>query len=231
MEPARKYIQSQLKSIGNKQRGARYIFVLTGAVFIYLAAYLLAISNDPVNSLERPIFEAVNQLPAVLYPVFYIFTQFGSISTLILWVAAGWYLVNRRTAATVLCASVAAWLLTIVAKASVHRGRPGVLLDNVHLFSGEKFSGFGFPSGHSTFSAACATVLYYQVAPEYRKYLIGIVFLVGLSRMFLGAHFPLDVVGGWAFGTAIGAFTVLLLGISKPNISVAKLKKYLGKRS
>ena len=107
---------------------------------------------------------------------------------------------------------------------SVQRGRPGSLLNDVNLFHGEKFSGFGFPSGHSTVVATVVTILYFQVAPRYRKYLLGVALMVGLSRMYLGAHFPLDVVGGYALGAAIGSIILLVGGLSKEGLSATKNK-------
>jgi undecaprenyl-diphosphatase len=45
--------------------------------------------------------------------------------------------------------------------------------------------------------------------------------------MYLGAHFPLDIVGGWALGALIGGSASLIFGISSKSISVIKLKKFL----
>lgn len=60
-------------------------------------------------------------------------------------------------------------------------------------------SGFGFPSGH----AQHAVVLWGYLAWTTRKNLgaaVILVFLIGLSRVYLGVHFVSDVVGGWTIG-------------------------------
>src|SRR3989338_940776 len=61
--------------------------------------------------------------------------------------------------------------------------------------------GFGFPSGHST--GAMITWGYWAVF-EKKKFVIALaalfIFLIGLSRIYLGVHYPIDVIGGWVLG-------------------------------
>ena len=65
-----------------------------------------------------------------------------------------------------------------------------------------------FPSGHSTFAAALATifVLVYWHSPHRRLIVAAAVvftFLMGFSRIILGVHYPTDVLVGWITGTSI----------------------------
>jgi undecaprenyl-diphosphatase len=67
-----------------------------------------------------------------------------------------------------------------------------------------------FPSGHTTTSFACATVLSFFVpraAPGF--YLLALA--IGFSRIYVGVHWPLDVLGGAILGTAIGLAVTALL--------------------
>lgn len=77
-------------------------------------------------------------------------------------------------------------------------------------------TGASFPSGHSTFAAAFATmvVLIYWQSPNRTPIIAAAVtfaFLMGLSRMVLGVHYPTDVLVGWITGTStvIGLYLVL----------------------
>ncbi|UOT05399.1 phosphatase PAP2 family protein [Rhodococcus opacus] len=82
-----------------------------------------------------------------------------------------------------------------------------------------EISTFSFPSGHAMMTAILASVL---VAVTLRVVLVGyiriaLVFLlvlytlaVGLSRVYLAAHWMTDVLAGWAFGALWAAFWILL---------------------
>lgn len=225
-----KFVRKTIKSFASQDRDPRYVFVLLGSTLVFLVTCLQVLSKGLFDSVERPVFQFVNSLPHSFHSVMFAFTQFGGLGSLILWMGVAWYLINRRAAASVAFAAVVAWILAKVAKVSVSRGRPHDLISQVHLFKGETFGGFGFPSGHATVAAACATILYYQVPKKYRKYLLLTVLLVGISRMYLGAHFPLDVVGGWALGAFIAAVISLLIGSSSKGLTITQLRRFLTRK-
>lgn len=211
-------------------RDPRYVFWGVFGLLVFVLTYTQALSAGLFDSVERPLFQSVNNLPAFLEPVMYGLTQFGGLAALLLWGGVAWYALNRRAMLLSVFSGWLGWTLAKVVKASVQRGRPGAFTDKINLFNGEVFNGYGFPSGHATLSAACAVVLYYQVPRRYRKYLLILTLLVGVSRMYLGAHFPLDIVGGWALGAVVGSTIALAFGTTKKRLSAQTLKKMLRAR-
>lgn len=226
----RSSVITRVLDMSKQRRDPRYIFTIIWSVLLFMICFAQVRSAGLFDSVERPLFDFFNSLPRSFYDIMLAITQLGGLGSIIIWAGLAWYLISRRAAITVAGAGAAAWFLAKAAKVVAHRGRPQELLTQIHLFDGERLGGYGFPSGHATFSAACATVLYYQIAPRYRKYLLLAVLLVGISRMYLGAHFPLDIVGGWALGALIGAVTVTAFGLSNKGISAVSLKRFLNKQ-
>lgn len=129
---------------------------------------------------------------------------YGVLTLLTLGVA-GFLALRRRwgTAGLVLVAAIGGAALTEGLKGVFDRPRPAVVphLDHVSTAS--------FPSGHATSAAAVYLTLGVLLAgtvsrPAVRAYLLGwgvlLAGLVGVSRVFLGVHYPTDVLAGWAVG-------------------------------
>jgi undecaprenyl-diphosphatase len=99
--------------------------------------------------------------------------------------------------------SSSAWL-----KPFFERLRPCKVMQ-VHLLVGCG-SGYAFPSSHAAnlFGQAFFFGLLYR---KYMIYLFGFGFVVGISRIFVGVHFPLDVLSGAVLGTVEGTIAAWLM--------------------
>ncbi|HXF69412.1 MAG TPA: phosphatase PAP2 family protein [Thermoflexus sp.] len=103
--------------------------------------------------------------------------------------------------------------LTFVLKDLLAQPRPfQVAPGQVHvLLPGGEALGYGFPSGHALNAAALWGTLAWTIGQPLLTWLaIGLVVLIGLSRIVLGVHFIHDVLGGWGIGALI-AFLIARL--------------------
>ena len=67
----------------------------------------------------------------------------------------------------------------------------------------EKQSDFYFPSGHTATSFAMAVILYRELPKKYGICFLVLAGLIALSRLYLGVHYPTDVLAGAISGTLI----------------------------
>jgi undecaprenyl-diphosphatase len=136
---------------------------------------------------------------AVLDPVFRGLTYAGSQGAVWLVLAAAAALAARRwqVLVWVAAADLAAQLLTDLVKLVVPRTRP-----HVHTLVAEPHS-HSFPSGHAASSFACAVVLAAFV-PRFAVAFYVLAALIAFSRLYVGVHFPLDVLAGAVLGILTG---------------------------
>lgn len=172
---------------------------------VLVASALVARSGE-VGDIERRVFHWVNDWPQFLYWPMWVFQQFGNLVLAFLVVLAIAIVLRRRELAIAALAVVAMKLvLERVVKEYVHRQRPGTSIGDVIVRgTGVSVEGLSFVSGHAVLSTAVATVLM-PVLPR-RWHLVPWAFVVlnGLGRIYVGAHNPLDVVGGAGLGLCIG---------------------------
>jgi undecaprenyl-diphosphatase len=146
-------------------------------------------------------------------------------------VAAAVVAATRRfwLAANLAITGIGVWLLARWIKDLVGRERPAELLPGVHVRGGAD-SGLGFVSGHAAVAVAIATLIAPYLGRRARWVAFAVAALVCVSRLYVGAHLPLDVVGGAALGWAAGSLVHLLLGAPGGRPSAERAAKALRQR-
>ena len=141
----------------------------------------------------------------------WLLTQLGSFGFALL-VAVSLLLTHmRRVAIVLLLGMLTLWLLVETVKALTDRGRPFTLLEGARVV-GWKALGLSFPSGHTSQAFYLATLLsrhfQFGLGLTLAFYLVAV--LVGLTRIYVGAHYPRDVLAGALLGTVWGVISVLV---------------------
>ena len=162
------------------------------------------------------LFKILNEVPAaaasVLAPLSHLFLPVGIIVVVALTMV---YVVARnRSVLPVVAGAVAAgaaWVLAHVAKAMADRPRPYQVVSGAVLRQ-QPAHGTSFPSSHTAITLAVAIALVPFLARPLAAVGIAYAVLVGWSRVYLGVHYPLDVVGGAGIGMAAGGVILLALG-------------------
>ncbi len=155
------------------------------------------------------------------------FTSLGSPAVLGLFIAAvtGFLLLQGRyhTAIVVLMTSLSGELVNITMKNFFLRPRPSVVPHLRDVISSS------FPSGHAMQSAIIYLTLgamLMRIAERRltKMYILGVAVvltvLVGVSRVFIGVHYPTDVIGGWIFGFVWASICWLVAQRFEPVIGV-----------
>jgi undecaprenyl-diphosphatase len=102
-----------------------------------------------------------------------------------------------------------AWLGAKAVKGRVRRGRPADFFE--HAVLRERATDYGYVSGHTMVAVAVAVACGPAVPAWGELALLGAALLVGTGRLYVGAHLPLDVVGGAGLGVAAGAVGAVAL--------------------
>lgn len=193
------------------------ILVGSTAGLVALGCGLVAASGD-VPGWEASIFHAVNDLPDWLQGPMWTFQLFGLLVVPLVVAAVAVALRQWWLGLTLV------WLVPLklavehaVVKQLVQRERPGrtvcALDESCGHFRDVPLVGLSFVSGHAVIAWSVAAVLWPYLPRRWRWAPVGIASANAVARVYLGAHNPLDVVGGGAVGVAIGTMLSFALGV------------------
>jgi membrane-associated phospholipid phosphatase len=192
-----------------ERRPGDLVWLGLGVALLLLSA--LPVHADSIAGLEAELFRLVNDLPSLPFVVVWVPMQLGNFLVVPVAVLAALACRRWRLAVGLGLAGVGVYALAKVVKRFVERGRPGSLLGDV-VVRGADPHGLGFVSGHVGVVTALALVAFPWLPRWGRWAVAAAVVLVFLARMYVGAHLPLDMVGGAGLGLAVGGAVRLLLG-------------------
>lgn len=169
-----------------------------------VGASLAAVRRPEIDAREERIFRAANGVTdRVRIPVRTLM-QAGTFGTVPAAAAVAWLMGNRRLARSLALGGTAAWLLGKAVKPVGGRARPAGVLEDVMIR--EHIAGdLGWPSGHTAVATTLAAILVPELPDAAAPALAALVGAVGFGRMYVGAHLPMDIVGGAGLGLIVSA--------------------------
>ncbi len=189
---------------------------------------------DFLHSLDRSLFHVCNQtLQNTVFDVVMPFvTDLNKNPAVLLAVGLLWLLLlfkggkGGRIAALLLIPAIAFsdQFNSALLKHLVDRPRPCQVLANVHLLV-SCGSGYSFPSSHAVNNFAGAIVLSYFL-PRWTWAFFSFASIVAFSRIYVGVHFPSDVLAGAIIGMICGSLVILLYRAGETWLMERKLRRH-----
>jgi undecaprenyl-diphosphatase len=175
-------------------------------------------NNSPIIRIDSSAFsiinsshsQALNQLMISLSK--YGREVFWPIAIILLFVLGGW--TGKKTAVVVALSMLILIPLGVLAKDIVARPRPSITKSDFLIPSDSEYA---YPSGHAMIVSAGAAVAIMMFRDTQKKLAISLALaaeaaLVCLSRVYVGGHYPLDVIGGILLGVGV---SFIFVGIEK----------------
>ncbi|SCE94882.1 flippase-like domain-containing protein [Micromonospora mirobrigensis] len=181
---------------------------LSGAL---LAALSLWARHRPPGPVERDLFRLLNRLPTASTPALVAVMSLGSYPAVLVAAATATAARRFRLALDLLLAGNLGYWSAVAIRSVVARRRPAGYLPDVRLHAHVP-DGYGYPSGHVAVATALGLVLAPALPRRWRWLVWTAIGAVGLARIYVGAHLPVDVLGGLLVGWFAAGLTRLLPG-------------------
>ena len=163
--------------------------------------------------LDIRIFMLLNtrNYPVWLDRLMWLATQLGNMLAAFIAAFLLFVLNSRRLAINVIFGTLTLWLLVEIIKTLSDRERPFLTLEKTRVIGWQE-KGDSFPSGHTSqiFFLTTLFIQHFQLGMAGIFFLYAIATLVGFTRIYVGAHYPRDVIAGVVLGSVWGILATMV---------------------
>jgi membrane-associated phospholipid phosphatase len=187
--------------------------LLTGMLLLFslVAVSLVWSTGQRIDALVFSFFNTHGRRPLWLDRTMQIVTEFGNGMVTVGIALILYFLVNPHLSYEFIFGTLTIWLIVELIKVLIRRSRPFTKLKDVRVV-GARARGKSFPSGHTSQAFYMATLLieYFHVSIIVASLMYLAALLVGITRMYMGMHYPRDVLAGAILGTCWGLIGITL---------------------
>jgi undecaprenyl-diphosphatase len=169
----------------------------------------MTVRRTRVGPREARAFRAVNNLPDSLCAPAWAVMQLGTLGAAPAAAGLARLAGDSELAGRLLLSGTGTWALSKLVKQIVRRPRPVALLPGTRR-RGRDAAGLGYLSGHAGVAVALGAAALPRLSPAGRALALSAIPAVGLTRVYVGAHLPLDIAGGAALGLTVDAAVALV---------------------
>jgi membrane-associated phospholipid phosphatase len=180
-------------------------------LFALIAVSLVWSAGQRLDTWIFLLFNLRGYHPKWLDRIMWLTTQMGNGVTAFFLAGLFFVLNYRSMVVEIILGTLTLWLLVETLKALTDRARPFLDLAETRVI-GWRERGRSFPSGHTAQAFFLATLLSRQLQLGIwgTLALYAVAMLVGFTRMYVGAHYPRDVIGGAVLGSVWGILATLV---------------------
>ncbi|TRM78792.1 PAP2 family protein [Sulfolobus sp. A20-N-F6] len=188
----------------------KYVFIIY-AIYLVISAIIKVIGEKSFPG-NVYLFHLINDAQiSPLNPIMVFFSKYGREYiwipvTAILFIVGGKY---RRSSLLLVGGFIIAIILGEISKYAMAQPRPFLELSHVNLLV-PKPTDFSYPSGHALIVSVGAVIVLLTLPYYISIPLLVEALIVSYSRVYVGVHWPLDVLAGWILGIAIGLTAINL---------------------
>ncbi|MDQ1750657.1 MAG: hypothetical protein QOE71_1713 [Pseudonocardiales bacterium] len=185
------------------------LLIVGGVGLLVLSS--LPVDTHSISAAERTVFHLINAHTILPFIVVWTVMQLGNIIVVPVTAVVAIAFRRWRLAAGIMVGGLATYELAKVVKKIVVRGRPAELVDDVRI-RGTAALGRGYVSGHAAVVTLLVVLAWPYLGRRTRVAAVALAAFVCLARVYVGAHLPLDIIGGAALGLAVGGAVRLAFG-------------------